>query len=211
MIKFATFGLCIFLCVTAANSGSRPTPSLKDVSVVEYHLAGPVKGRCAIDLEAWNTAIDFVANQSTKLKLIRKTDHEQRSQELLKKALEANEKYFTLALRSDAEMAAAKKAREEANEIHDRYFAAPSLLLVADTFEHSGGLCVGDVSATVRAMLKQSEMIATGQVIPHPFEEIWSTSTLLAGPPTQFSRFVIETSEQMMKSFVNDWARSQEF
>ena len=208
MIKFATFGLCILLFVTAANSADHP--ALKDVSVVTYHLAGLDKGRCAIDWEAWNMAIDFMANDSTKLMLVRQREHEERSQELSKKAIEARTKYFTLRDRSDAEMAASKKAWEEAKEISDRYSAAPWLLLTADTLEHSGGFCVGSVSATVTAMLKQSEMIATGQVIPHPHEEIWSNSVLLVGPSNRFSRFVIETSEQIMKSFVYDWARSQE-
>jgi hypothetical protein len=53
-------------------------------------------------------------------------------------------------------------------------------------------------------------MIATGKLIPHPSEEIWSGEKLLVGPPSSFSRFVIETSEEMMKSFVNDWTLSQE-
>ena len=46
--------------------------------------------------------------------------------------------------------------------------------------------------------------------IPHPSEEIWRSSTLLAAPTNTFSRLVIESSEEMVKSFVNDWALSQE-
>jgi hypothetical protein len=85
----------------------------------------------------------------------------------------------------------------------------PQYVAVADILEQNGR-CFGDVSATVTTMLKPSEMISTGKVVQHPFEEIWSRSILLLGPPSSFSRFVIETSEKMMKSFVNDWTLSQE-
>ena len=77
-------------------------------------------------------------------------------------------------------------------------------------FELKSGGCVGDVSASVTAMLKQSEMISTGQVISHPHEVIWRTGSLLITPSNLFSREVIETSKNMLKSFVNDWTLSQQ-
>jgi hypothetical protein len=194
--------------VSPVKSDDQPKVLLKNVSLVPYKLAAaPNKGRCAIDVEAWSTAIDFVANQSTTLKLIREQEHYERAKELSDKANEAARKYF--AARSHPDVDAAGKALEEAKENHSKYFSAPKLLLAADgMFEHNGS-CVGTLSATVTALLKQSEMISTGKVVHLPFLEIWSRSTVLAGPPSSFSRFVIETSEGMMKGFVNDWTLSQ--
>lgn len=203
---------CVLLCIAGAvspvKSEDRPRPLLKNVSLVAYKLFPGDRPHCAIDREALNTAIDFVANQSTKLKLIKEAEHYKRERELLDKSGEASRKYFAP---NSTAADDAKKAWDEAREAHSKYFAAPKLILFAalDVLEHNGS-CIGTVSATVTAMLKRSEMIATGTVILYPSEEIWSTSTLVAGPPSLFSRGVIETSETMMKSFVNDWTLSQE-
>jgi hypothetical protein len=72
--------VCALLCTVGtlvpATAGDEPIPELKGIKVVNYKLSvDPNKGRCAIDLKALNTAIDFVANQSTKLKLTREADH----------------------------------------------------------------------------------------------------------------------------------------
>jgi hypothetical protein len=160
---------------------------------------------CAIDEGAWNTAIDFVANQSTKLKLIRDKEYYERAGELAVEAGEASRKFMDA---PDAEVAAAKKASDEAKETSTKYSAAPQLSLVVEAFEHNGS-CVGDLSATVSASLKQSEMIATGKTIYRLEVEIWSSSKFLWSSPNAFSRFVIQSSEEMMKSFVNDWAVTQ--
>jgi hypothetical protein len=96
----------------------------------------------------------------------------------------------------------------DAKETHQKYLATPKLSLVVLAFEYNGS-CVGDLSAKVTAMLKLSEMIATGTIVDHPFEQIWSGGTLLAGKPNTFSRSIIQASEEMMKSFVNDWALTQ--
>jgi hypothetical protein len=95
-----------------------------------------------LPLEAWNTAIDFAANQSSKLKLIGKQEWHKRSIELTEKAAEARRKYVGLAGRqsAEAEIAAAKKAWDERIEKSEKYIAAPLLLLVVEGFEHNGSL-----------------------------------------------------------------------
>ena len=71
-------------------------PFLKNVSLVVYEVFPAADKRlCTIDLEAWRTAIDFVANQSTKLKLMREREHYERTKELVNKANEAGRKYIT--------------------------------------------------------------------------------------------------------------------
>ena len=207
--KFLVSCLCALLgATTPVKSQNRPSPFLKNVSPVVYSVVAADKGHCTIDLKALNTAIDLVANQSTKPKLINEKEHHERGQELVDKASEAGRKFD--AARTDAEMAMAKKAWDEAIEASSKYSAAPSLLLVLDVFELKSGGCVGDVSASVNAMLKQSEMISTGQVISHPHEVIWRSGSLLITPSNLFSREVIETSKDMLKSFVNDWTLSQQ-
>ena len=49
---------------------------LKGVTTVTYlGIVETKTAHCDIDMKAWNTSIDFVANQSTKLKLWREADH----------------------------------------------------------------------------------------------------------------------------------------
>jgi len=163
--------VCALLCTVGtlvpATAGDKPTPELKGIKVVSYKLSVqlPNKGRCAIDLKAWNTAIDFVANQSTKLKLIREADH--------------------------------------------FWPTDPSLLFSILTTEMKSG-CAATLSAEVWAALEPTKIIATDKFVDHPYTIIWTERQLLSGPFATFSSFATETSEQIMKSFVNDWARSQE-
>ena len=206
MRRFTICCVCVVLGILPARSEDGPTPLLKNVSIVSYMLVPGAKDRCAINEEAWKTAIGFVANQSTKLKLITIKEHHEGGQELLDKSNQASQKL--MASRTDAGIAAATKALGEAKEEIARYSAAPTLLLVAEGFEHNGS-CFGHLEATVKATLEESKMIATGKSIYRPREEIWSTSQLLTAPPNGFSRFVIQKSEEMIKSFVNDWARTQ--
>jgi hypothetical protein len=89
---FAIFCLCALLHITGAaspaRSDDRPRPALKNVSLVVYEFLPPKpnEGLCAIDWQAWNTAMDFVANQTTKLKLIKEREHYERGRYLLDKA-----------------------------------------------------------------------------------------------------------------------------
>jgi hypothetical protein len=51
---------------------------LKGLPIIAYYEDFNFKGRCVVDTKAWDTAIDLVANQSTKLKLMRFADYEKR-------------------------------------------------------------------------------------------------------------------------------------
>ena len=61
---------------------NQPNPYLRNVSLVRYFLFSADNGRCVVDYRAWNTAIDFVAYQPSKLKLIRDKEYYERSREL---------------------------------------------------------------------------------------------------------------------------------
>ena len=101
MRQFTALCAILAMAVSAANSKDQPRPYLKNVSLVVYMLTSPKKGLCAIDWEAWNTAIDFVANQSSKLKLIREKEYYERERELRDKSEEASQKYLALQFSSN--------------------------------------------------------------------------------------------------------------
>jgi hypothetical protein len=49
------------MLITVAQAADHPSPYLKGVTTVKYQGAFEVKGRCKVDRDAWNIAIDFVA------------------------------------------------------------------------------------------------------------------------------------------------------
>ena len=65
--------IAVLLCTVVATEG---------VKMMSYHSYIEREGSCAIDWKAWDTAIDFAANQSTKLKLIGEHDHDQQGKQL---------------------------------------------------------------------------------------------------------------------------------
>jgi ABC-type uncharacterized transport system permease subunit len=85
---------------------------------------------------------------------------------------------------------------------------APTLMFDIATIELSSA-CAGTINAEVRADLKLSEMLSTGMLVSHPLFKIWSNNYLVSGPFQSFSSHAIQTSEQLMKEFVNDWTASQ--
>jgi hypothetical protein len=168
---------CALLCtvgtIAPATAFDLLYPNLKGVTLATYEgVAKPDKGRCAIDMNAWNTAIDFVANQSTKLQLLPRR---------------AIWQY------SDAR----------------KFATAPWLYFSILTMDTTTG-CAGTVGAKATVMLESStKILATGNIAYLANMTIWEDQQLLSGPHATFSSFAIQTSEQIMKSFVNAWARSQ--
>jgi hypothetical protein len=66
--------IAVLLCTVVATEG---------VKMISYHSYIEREGSCAIDWKAWDTAIDFVANQSTKLKLIGDHDHDRQGKQFV--------------------------------------------------------------------------------------------------------------------------------
>jgi hypothetical protein len=189
-----------------------PIRELKGVTIVRYQLIfdQPNTGVCAIDWNAWNTAIDFVANQSTNLKLIREVDHNEQLKQFSDELRAANENFWRIAILADE--AAKKKASEAVQEAEQRwtkFVHAPSLYISILTRDVGNG-CVGMLSAEASVAMETTKIIATDRSVGTPYLTIWKDPQLLSGPYATFSSFAIRTSEQIMKSFVNDWAKSQE-
>jgi hypothetical protein len=201
--------LCTIGMIVPAIAGDRSAPFLKGVKIVSYKLsiepANP--GRCAINLNAWNTAIDRVANQSAKLKLVRDADHLDQEKQLsdeLRKTSENVERHL-----SDATAETAKKEHNEAEERWKKFLLAPALSFSVLTTDLGIG-CAGTLSVEVIVGLEPSKIVATDAPVPVPLMTIWTDHQLLSAPYETFSSFAIQTSEQTMRSFVNDWAKAQE-
>jgi hypothetical protein len=186
--------LCTVGMIVPASAGDRSSPFLKGVKIVAYKLSvePPNKGRCAIDLKAWNAAIDPVANQSTKLKLIRDADHLEQEKQL-----------------SDELRKTSKKEHDEAEERWKKFLLAPTLSFSVLTTDLGVG-CAGTLSVEVIVGLEPSKIIATDTPVQIPLMTIWSDHQLLSAPYETFSSFAIRTSEQTLKIFINDWTKSQE-
>jgi hypothetical protein len=215
--------VCALLCtvgtiVPVKSDDDRPrgSPSryFKDVKVMSYIGFVQTKGRCAIDWKAWNTAMDFVANQSVKLKLIPEYDYWKQTKQLSDEASKAAQKAFdyTIPEKNRQEL---QKAWEEARERLGKSWA-PTLYFSIDTLELVSG-CVGEVEAKVEVVLQCGDnplstctIKGTDKTVPNPSVTIWSNDSLISAPFATFSSFAIETSEQIMKRLVNDWAKSQE-
>jgi hypothetical protein len=173
--------LCALLCtvgtIVPAKSDDdgpwgRPSRYFKGVKMMSYDGAVQTKGRCAIDWKAWNTAIDVVANQSVKLKLIRGDDLWEQTKQRKKTWV-------------------------------------PKLSFVIETLELVSS-CAGFVDAKVEVAVEDAKIKGTDKTLYSPSVEIWSDGSLIAGPFDTFSSFAIQTSEQIMKKLVNNWAKSQE-
>jgi hypothetical protein len=198
--------VCALLCtvgtIAPAVAGDRPIQELKDVKIVHYvGLAEDDKSRCATDMGAWNTAIDFVANQSTKLKLIREVDYLKQVDQLYNEVIKARESFW-----SNTADEPAKKEASEAEQRWRKFLDAPWMFFTIRTMEIING-CIGTVDVRVSAKLEPSKIIATDKFVQYPDMIIWRDSWLLIGPDATFA---IRRSEELLKSFVNDCARSQE-
>ena len=70
--------------------------------------------------------------------------------------------------------------------------------------------CAGILRGEVSLGLASSKVIATDTLAQHPQVIAWSSNELLTGSYDGFSTFVIRTSGETVKKFVNDWKRSQD-
>jgi hypothetical protein len=195
---------CLWMLITGAQAADRPSPYLKGITTVKYFGVLENKGRCKVDRDAWNTAIEFVANQSTRLKLMKYDEHQVQLDEMIKSKDKTDQTMLKKDTWTDEDV---RKSREAEAIIRKRIYA-PSLFFSMTTIDVENG-CAAVIEADVTATLKSSEMISTGTIIYNPSYSLWSQMWTLKNSYQSFERIAIETSERMMKSFVNDWAASQ--
>jgi hypothetical protein len=114
-------------------------------------------------LNAWATAIDPVAHQSTKLKLIRDADHGEQEKQLSDELRKASEN-----VEHDA---TAKKRHDEAEERWKKFLLAPTLSFSVLTTDLGIG-CAGTLSVEVTVGLEPSKIVATDTPVPIPLMTI---------------------------------------
>jgi hypothetical protein len=202
--------------ISARGADSKPNYNLKGVSTVNYFTVAEQafgeKTHCAVDYQSLETSIDFVANQSTKLKFLRFSEYSQGMDERYTKARELKKHSFEPGLKSShsGEAALAEAAADAADLDASRYGGMPHLFLDIVTAA-VGDACFAVVNVGVSASLAATTMSATGRSMAFPSVEIWSSTFYLKGPNAGFTERVIHTGETMVKDFANAWAASQEF
>jgi hypothetical protein len=186
--------LLIFPPHNANAAGDGPKRALQEIKAITYFEMvepGIFGDGCKIDWDNLKTSLEFVANQSTNLKI---SQYSRRVDELISKA-----EVWSL---FDAERAAARMAVAEA-------MLMPTLLIDISPLQTQFA-CVGAISATLSANVKGSAQIhGSDAVVPNPRVEIWWTSFVFVAPQQTFSKQAIDITEQIMKQLVNDWAASQ--
>jgi len=198
--------LCVCLCFTSflvfhgngVADTDHPRTLLKGITIIKYYdyveeTAGGEQ--CKINYQNLTTSLQFVANQSTKLKIITEREHTKRSDELYSQARSLP------STNSDKKQAAGKAA--------DDYNFMPTLVIHVSPLELSSG-CAGVIDAALSAHVDATRMIPTRTLVLFPTIEIWSKSISFVGPQQTFSGQAIGVSEQIMKELVNDWTASQE-
>jgi hypothetical protein len=174
--------ICLWALITVAQAADRPSPYLKGVTTVEYTGILATEGRCTIDRKAWDAAIDFVANQSSKLQLVRFAVHQKQLDEMAESIRKAIETMYKQNTWTDEDF----RKSGEADAIFRKQINAPTLIFTIAIIEIEGG-CVAMVEADVRTTLKSSEMISTGTIVATPSYSIWSQAWKLKKTYQSFS------------------------
>jgi hypothetical protein len=201
--------LCTVVPAKSDDEKGRPNPYFKGITIVSYQaFAKTEKSPCAIDMNSWNTAIDFIANQSVKLKLIRDRDRREQEEQLRDAATKASDNYKRL-FTDDKAAQTAKKQHDEAWNRYDKYASIPTLSFHIDTLDLVNG-CAGSVVAKVDVVLEAAMIKPTGKTMYTPIVTIWGNGIQMSDGLDTFSSLAIRTSEQILKKLVNDWTQAQE-
>jgi hypothetical protein len=189
--------LCLFVFSqhSAMAASDAPNGYLKGIKVISYDLGveKTVGGnQCSIDQDNLNTSIEFVANQSTKLKIVPPDQKMKRTNELMGEALSGSDK-------------------EAANKAFRDYNFMPSFYIGIQPLQATQFICAGTVNAElwVHVDVEDGHVIPTQAVMSYPATVIRSTTVGFVYPQQTFSNQVINITEQIMKQLVNDWAAAQ--
>jgi hypothetical protein len=175
-------GLTLVLALMATTPGrTAESQYLKGVTAMSYgSIIEPNTRRCMIDWSTWNTSIDFVTRQTTKLKFLKfLLDARLREPELVVGDPEAMRRWYE------------KRQRAE-------FLPIPKLLFGISAID-AAGTCAALIDVSVWASLQPSL----------PTERIWWKVKPIRTTYQEFSEVAIKASEEMFQEFVNDWAASQ--
>jgi hypothetical protein len=178
-----------------ATAQDHPSHYMKGIKIISYlpaYVEKTVGGDgCKINEENLNTSLQFVANQSTNLKIVTETERHERGNELWAQA-------SALSLSDPAHEAARKAARD--------YGFMPRFLIdifpLQTQFE-----CAGTIRAELSVRIEDAQLIPTQ--VPISGNGRKSVEYGFVAPQQSFSNQAINLAEQMMKRLVNDWTASQ--
>ena len=161
-----------------------PKGYLKGIKIISYKLdvQKTIGGNdCKIDQGNLNTSIEFIANQSTKLKIVPFDQWSKHSNELM-----------------------------GSPAFHDYNFMQ-SFYINIQPLQTTQFTCAGTLFAEVWVHIdvENARVITTQALMSDPAVVIWMGGKGLVGPQQTFSNQVTNATEQIMKQLVNDWAASQ--
>ncbi len=181
----------VFLPHGAMAASDVPKGYLKGIKTISYDL-GVLKtvggDQCNINKESLDTSVEFVANQSTKLKIVPPDQKMKRTDELMGRAI----------------------TDKGANTFRDYNFM-PLFYIAIQPLQATQFMCAATFNAEflVHIDLQDGHVIPTQALMSYPGVVIWSTTVGFVGPQQTFSNQVINITEQVMKQLVNDWAAAQ--
>jgi hypothetical protein len=210
--------LCLSVAATSAFiSGAAfagPNYYLKGLKIISYSaLFDKTVGgnECKIDLENLNTSLQFIANQSTGLRIVTQSESEQIKQEThskLKPLLYGPDGKLKDEGDLNKQLDNLEKWRAAA-KTSDVYTWMPHLFIGIQPLQVQSG-CAGTIHASLSAVGNPTQLRATQADVSLPSIEIWFQSYGFVAPQQNFSSQAINPAEQIMKQLVNDWVASQE-
>jgi hypothetical protein len=170
------------------------TAYLKGIRTISYELGIEKTAGgdgCKIDRESLETSVEFVANQSTRLKIVPPDQKTKRVNELM-------------GYHPGEDKEAAMKAFNDYNFMPFFYIA----ILPIQTTQFT---CAGTINAElwVHLDVENAHVIPTQALMSYPAAVIRQSTVAFWGPPQTFSNQAINAVEQIMKQLVNDWSASQ--
>jgi hypothetical protein len=209
----ATLCLCITALLLSHGRGiAEPSRFLKGVTIITYTIIVEKTSfgeDCGVDQNSLAIALQFVANQSTRLKVMPTEEADRRFKELMSTRDKIFKEFSPSGKVEDMVRAMNSDRYVAVQEASKEFVFPPYLTFIIEPVELPG-VCVGSVKAEVSAHFDTTKMRPTGTTKYQPQIPIWSNGYIVKGPQRTFSDQVRETAESQMKQLVNDWTASQD-
>jgi hypothetical protein len=173
----------------SATMTNGPNSLLKGLKIISYSsIFKKTFGSddCVVDRQNLDTALQFMANQSSGLRMLTYSQAMKRADEL-----------YDDVRKHQADRQAA-----------DDYNLMPQLHILFTPIQ-TASACTATIRASLEGYVGKTYLIPTKADMFNPMVEIWSAVFMLSSAPQTFSNDAINVSEQILKELVNDWSASQ--
>jgi hypothetical protein len=201
----------VWIAFQSAASADGSSNLMKGIKIIKYitGIEKTVGGNgCKIDQQNLNTSLEFLANQSTKLRIVTWDQQVKQTDDLRSKA-ESKAPSVSDFYKDLNKYQADLKEHQAAGKVELDYIYMPTLMISIDPLQIGNG-CGGVINAKLSANVHPTKLIPTERDVYHETIEIWSDGFYFVSPQPTFSDYAINAAGQMMKKLVNDWAASQE-